>query len=176
MAILRPKNSAMRILFLLFIIIPVLEMWLLITIGQVIGALPTIGLVLLTALIGVNLLRAQGLSTLVRAQERLAGGSIPAQEMVEGMALAVGGALLLTPGFVTDAFGFACLIPPSRKWMADKLVQHLLSSGSVHMSGGSQGSDFAGKSEGPVIIEGEYRSDDDSSETLDDPHNKSRKP
>lgn len=147
----------MRILFLLFIIIPVLEMWLLITIGQVIGALPTIGLVLLTAIIGVNLLRAQGLSTLTRAQERMASGAIPAQEMAEGMALAVGGALLLTPGFATDAFGFACLIPVTRKWLASKALSGLLANGHIVGGAQSQGTDNTNKNSGPVIIEGEYQ-------------------
>ncbi len=147
----------MRVLFLLFIIVPVLEMWLLITIGQVIGALPTIALVLLTAVIGVNLLRAQGLSTLTRAQERMASGAIPAQEMAEGMALAVGGALLLTPGFATDAFGFACLIPFTRKWLASKALSGLLANG--HVVGGAQpqGTDKHNKNSGPMIIEGEYQ-------------------
>lgn len=146
----------MRFFFLLFIIVPVLEMWLLITIGQVIGALPTIGLVLLTAVIGVNLLRAQGLSTLTRAQERMASGSIPAQEMAEGMALAVGGALLLTPGFATDAFGFACLIPFTRKWLASKALSGLLANGHIVGGSQSQGTDKHNKNSGPVIIEGEY--------------------
>lgn len=147
----------MRLLFLLFIIVPVLEMWLLITIGQVIGALPTIGLVLLTAVIGVNLLRAQGLSTLTRAQERMASGAIPAQEMAEGMALAVGGALLLTPGFATDAFGFACLIPFTRRWLASKALSGLLANS--HIVGGMrpQSADNTNENSGPVIIEGEYQ-------------------
>lgn len=158
----------MRVLFLLFIIVPVLEMWLLITIGQVIGALPTIGLVLLTAVIGVNLLRAQGLSTLTRAQERMASGAIPAQEMAEGMALAVGGALLLTPGFATDAFGFACLIPVTRKWLASKALSGLLAKGHIVGAAQSQGADNSTKNDGPVIIEGEYQDasvDADSTET-----------
>ncbi len=156
----------MRILFLLFLIVPVLEMWLLITIGQIIGALPTIGLVLLTAVIGVNLLRAQGLSTLTRAQERMASGAIPAQEMIEGMALAVGGALLLTPGFATDAFGFACLIPASRKWLASKALSGLLANGHVVGGMSGQGTDNSNKNSGPVIIEGEYQDASDETPAL----------
>ncbi|MEM8501293.1 MAG: FxsA family protein [Pseudomonadota bacterium] len=161
----------MRVLFLLFIIVPVLEMWLLITIGQLIGALPTIGLVLLTAIIGVNLLRAQGLSTLTRAQERMASGAIPAQEMAEGMALAVGGALLLTPGFATDAFGFACLIPITRKWLAQKALSGLLSSGQIAGGPQPQGADNSGKNTGPVIIEGEYQDASEEAPSLE-PKNK----
>ena len=90
----------MRFLFALFIAIPILEMVVLIQVGQQIGALWTIVLVLLTAFIGINLLRYQGLSTLSRATWRMQSGQIPAQEMLEGILLAVGGALLLTPGFV----------------------------------------------------------------------------
>lgn len=154
----------MRFFLLLFIIVPVLEMWLLITVGQLIGALPTIGLVLLTAVIGVNLLRAQGLSTLTRAQEKMSGGSLPAQEMIEGLALAVGGALLLTPGFATDAFGFACLIPPSRKFLAEKLFSKLLQNGAVFHSPDIQATDYNKEKAGSVIIDGEFESADGASQ------------
>lgn len=108
----------MRFLFLLFIIVPVIEITLLINVGQAIGAWYTVGLVLLSAFIGVNMLRYQGLSTLARAQQRMNEGQIPGNEMVEGIVLAVGGALLLTPGFVTDVVGFLCLIPFTRKRFA----------------------------------------------------------
>lgn len=111
----------MRFLFLLFIVVPVIEITLLINVGQAIGAWYTVGLVLLSAFIGVNMLRYQGLSTLARAQQRMNEGQIPGNEMVEGIVLAVGGALLLTPGFVTDVIGFLCLIPFTRKSFA-KLV------------------------------------------------------
>ena len=83
----------------LFLIIPIIEIYFLIKVGEVIGALPTIILVVLTAVIGAGLLRQQGLSTLARLQQNISQGKIPAQEMVEGVLLAVGGALLMTPGF-----------------------------------------------------------------------------
>ncbi|MEH6470239.1 MAG: FxsA family protein [Halopseudomonas sp.] len=114
----------MRFLFLLFVIIPIVEIVLLINVGQAIGAWYTIGLVLLSAFIGVNMLRQQGLSTLMRARSRMDGGEIPAQEMVEGIVLAVGGALLITPGFVTDFFGFCCLIPATRHALVKPLLRH----------------------------------------------------
>src|SRR5690606_19661020 len=101
-------------LFLLFVLTPIVEMWVLIKVGGVIGALPTIGLVLLTAVIGLALLRMQGFATLLRARQKMEEGQLPAKELVEGIFLAVGGALLLTPGFVTDALGFACLLPGTR--------------------------------------------------------------
>lgn len=113
----------MRFLFPLFIIIPIVEMWVLIEVGARIGALPTIALVFLTAAIGLALLRQQGLSTLLRADQRMAEGQLPAQEVLEGILLAVGGALLLTPGFITDAFGFACLLPPTRKLLVASLLK-----------------------------------------------------
>jgi UPF0716 protein FxsA len=104
----------MRIIFLLFLVMPVLEMWLLINVGSQIGAMATIGLVLLTAVVGAGLLRVQGFATIWRGQRKLQEGQLPAQEIVEGIVLAVSGALLLTPGFLTDAIGFAGLISPVR--------------------------------------------------------------
>lgn len=107
---------------LLFMLIPIVEMWILIEVGGWIGALPTIGLVVLTATIGLSLLKQQGLSTLMRARRKMDEGAIPASELVSGVMIAVGGALLLTPGFVTDALGFALLIPQTRKWLLFKLI------------------------------------------------------
>ncbi len=100
---------------LLFIIIPLVELYVIIAVGEEIGAFWTVILVLLTAVIGVNLLRIQGMSTLMRAQRNMAQGTIPAMEMIEGIALAVAGVLLITPGFITDSIGFLLLFPASRQ-------------------------------------------------------------
>lgn len=105
----------MKFLFILFIVMPVAEITLLIKVGQQIGALYTASLVVFTAVVGSFMLRQQGLATLFRAQERMQSGQMPIQEMLEGIFLAVGGALLITPGFITDVFGFLCLIPITRK-------------------------------------------------------------
>ena len=113
----------MRYALLLFILMPIIEMWLLITIGSYIGALSTILLVLLTALIGIGLLRAQGFTTLWRGKEKLQQGKIPAQEIMEGIVLAVSGALLLTPGFVTDAIGLLGLLPFARILLVKGILQ-----------------------------------------------------
>ncbi|BBM00114.1 FxsA family protein [Microbulbifer sp. GL-2] len=147
----------MRPLLLLFIVLPVLEMWVLITVGREIGALPTIGLVFLTAIIGVTLLRRQGLSTLARAQEKMRTGDIPAQEMVEGIFLAVGGALLLTPGFITDFLGFACLIPGLRQLLLGRILRHvtIVQPGGPHQPHSSK--------RGSDTIEGEYSRDKQNS-------------
>lgn len=107
---------------LLFMLIPIVEMWILIEVGGWIGALPTIGLVVLTATIGLSLLKQQGLSTVMRARRNMDEGAIPASELVSGVMIAVGGALLLTPGFVTDALGLALLIPQTRQWLLFKLI------------------------------------------------------
>jgi len=116
----------MRFLFLLFIIMPVAEMWLLITVGTEIGALYTIGLVLLTAVIGLKMLRQQGFDTLWRGQRKLDEGQLPAQEIGEGIVLAVSGALLLTPGFMTDAIGFAGLVSPIRRLLVGQLLSKMV--------------------------------------------------
>ena len=107
---------------LIFMLIPIVEMWILIEVGGWIGALPTIALVVLTATIGLSLLKQQGLSTVMRARRNMDEGAIPASEIVSGVMIAVGGALLLTPGFVTDALGLALLIPQTRQWLLFKLI------------------------------------------------------
>ncbi|MEH6456481.1 MAG: FxsA family protein [Cocleimonas sp.] len=127
------------IFFILFLVIPIIEIFFLIKVGEVIGAFPTIILVVLTAVIGAGLLRQQGLSTLARFQKNLSTGKIPAQEMVEGILLAVGGALLMTPGFVTDTMGFLCLLPFSRKFIAAKVIKRSSAKFTAGMSGGSAG-------------------------------------
>lgn len=146
----------MGIFLFLFIVMPIVEMTILIKVGAVIGALNTIGLVLLTAIIGAALLRQQGLSTLLRANQRLNSGELPAKEVAEGLILAVGGALLLTPGFVTDGIGFLCLMPGSRHWLAGHALKRMTVAGqsggfSFRAGSGSFGPDR------DDIIEGEYR-------------------
>ena len=89
----------------IFIGLPILEMYILIQVGTSIGAFNTIALVLLTAVIGLVLLRQQGFQTLMNARNKLMHSELPAEEIVTGIFLAIGGALLLTPGFVTDAIG-----------------------------------------------------------------------
>ncbi|MBD3641285.1 MAG: membrane protein FxsA [Marinobacter sp.] len=119
----------MAIFLFLFIIMPIAEMAVLIQVGGMIGVLNTIGLVLLTAVIGAWLLRQQGLATLLRARQRLNSGELPAREVAEGLILAVGGALLLTPGFITDTIGFLCLIPGTRHFFAAQVLKRMVVSG-----------------------------------------------
>ena len=105
----------MRYLLPTFIVLPILEMYVLIKVGGNLGAFNTVLLVLLTALIGVALLRVQGFRTLMNAKNKLGMAQLPAEEIITGIFLAIGGALLLTPGFITDIFGFLCLIPSTRR-------------------------------------------------------------
>jgi UPF0716 protein FxsA len=105
----------------LFIIVPVVEMYILIQVGSLIGGLYTIGLVLLTAMIGVSLLKRQGLSIFLTAQQKMQTGQMPVREIAEGLMLAIAGALLLTPGFVTDTIGFILLTPYLRQYLAQCL-------------------------------------------------------
>ena len=102
-------------------------MLILFEVSEHIGALSTVGLVVLTAAIGIQILKQQGFSTFSRANRRLDSGELPGQEILEGLFLAVGGAFLLTPGFVTDTLGFLCLIGPTRRHM----VQWLIKSGKL---------------------------------------------
>ncbi len=108
----------MPLALIAFIVVPIVEMVILIEVGGIIGALPTVGLVVLTATIGIWLLRLEGMATLARVQGKLERGEIPETELLEGIMLLVGGALLLTPGFVTDAIGFSCILPGLRRPIA----------------------------------------------------------
>jgi UPF0716 protein FxsA len=116
-----------QLLFLFFLILPFAEIYLLLTVGGLIGAFPTIALVVFTAVLGAWLLRQQGFQTLRRLQESLAQGNMPTYEIIEGPILLVGAALLLTPGFLTDLMGMICLIPSLRRQIARYVLEkHLI--------------------------------------------------
>lgn len=132
----------MRYLLLLFIIMPILEIGVLIRVGGWLGLWPTLLIVVLTAVLGTWMLRQQSAATMMQAQSRLAAGELPAQQIFEGLLLLVGGILLLTPGFVTDAFGFTCLMPWSRRWLATQLANRT-KNGTIFMSGGTVGGGFS---------------------------------
>lgn len=127
----------------LFIGIPLIEIYLFIQVGGLIGVWPTIALVILTAVIGTAMLRQQGLATLARAQAELQEDRLPMREIFNGFCLLAGGMLLLTPGFLTDALGFALLLPPARAILGRGLWKLLERSRGVHFSvhgtGHSQG-------------------------------------
>jgi UPF0716 protein FxsA len=131
------------ILLLVFIIVPALELSVLIQVGDAIGVWPTIGLVFFTAIVGVSLVRSQGLNTLMTVQQKMARGEAPGQEIVEGMMLAAAGVLLLIPGFVTDAIGLLLLTPftrsPVAAFMYKRLQLRVMANGGVHGGFGQQG-------------------------------------
>ena len=95
----------------LLLVVPVLEIGVFIAVGGAIGLWPTLGLVVLTAVIGSVLLRRQGLSTLEAIQRETRAGRVPGRELVSGLMIAIAGVLLLTPGFVTDTLGFLLFVP-----------------------------------------------------------------
>jgi UPF0716 protein FxsA len=153
----------MRLWFLVFFATPIVEMYLLIEVGGYIGAIPTIALVVLTAMAGVALLRVQGLATLGRGLGRLQGGQLPAQEVVEGLLLAFAGALLITPGFITDVIGFLLLTPAFRAGLARRLMSRAFLTGVVGSvrpgeRTGASGVDEEGGDRGPIVIEGDFES------------------
>jgi UPF0716 protein FxsA len=102
------------LLILLLIVVPLAELYVIVQVGQAIGVLWTVGLLLLSSLVGAALLRSQGRSVWRRFRVALASGRPPARETVDGALVIVGGALMLVPGFVTDAIGALLLLPPSR--------------------------------------------------------------
>lgn len=143
-------------LFLLLVILPIIEIWLMIQVGSRIGALPTLGLVLLAAVLGVNLLRKQGASVLTRANQRMQMGEVPAREMVDGLFIALSGILLLIPGFLTDAVALLCLVPWLRRWLAEKSL-HKVVFRSHTMAGGFGWGQKPGNDASGDIIEGEFQ-------------------
>jgi UPF0716 protein FxsA len=147
--------SPFPIVLLLFLLIPLVEIYFLIVVGGIIGALPTVTLVVLTAVIGAALARHQGLATLRRLQATIDRGEAPALELVEGVLLLVGALLLLTPGFFTDALGFVCLIPPTRRAVALWALGHI----SVITPAGPDAKPGGGHQ--PYTIEGEFHREDD---------------
>ena len=140
----------MKYLLPTFIVLPILEMYVLISVGSNIGAFNTILLVLLTALIGLALLRVQGFRTLINARNKLGMAQLPAEEMITGIFLAIGGALLLTPGFITDLFGLLCLVPLTRRFLLKIALTNLTGFGVVNESKGAVKKDW---------IEGEFDKD-----------------
>ncbi len=112
----------LRIIFILFLLVPLLELYLLIKVGSDIGGLATIALCLLTAAIGGLLVRLQGLQTLFDAQRQMAQGRLPAEAGVHGVMIAAAGVLLFLPGFATDTIGFLLLIPLVRNLLIRRIA------------------------------------------------------
>jgi UPF0716 protein FxsA len=112
-------------LFLILLLVPIIEIALFIEVGGLIGTWPTVGIVLLTAVIGATMLRRQGLAVLRSVHGRLAAGENPGRLLADGAMILLAGALLLTPGFFTDAVGLALLVPPVRDWLWEAVAPRL---------------------------------------------------
>jgi UPF0716 protein FxsA len=120
------------LLFLAFLVVPLVELYVLIQVGQAIGALPTVAILLADSLLGAALMRSQGRAAWRRFLAVSRSGRVPAREVVDGALVIFGGALLLTPGFVTDILGILLLLPPTRALVRRYLVKGV----AVRMVGG----------------------------------------
>jgi UPF0716 protein FxsA len=117
--------ARMGLLLLLFVVLPAVELALLVEIGARIGTVATVGLIVVTGIVGASLARWQGLGVVRELQRETAAGQLPAGSLVDGAAILVAGALLVTPGVLTDAFGFACLVPAFRGLLKRFLLRRL---------------------------------------------------
>ncbi len=154
------------VILLALIATPLVEIAVFIEVGERIGLWSTLGLIVLTAVIGTALLRLQGLATLASARTTVERGGMPVQEVLDGVCLLIAGAFLLTPGFVTDGFGAALLLPPLRRAIQRWAMKRLMARGTIDVTmhgahrrrGGEDG-----------VIDGEFVEidDDDDSDTRD---------
>ena len=132
-------------LFLLFIIVPLAELYVIVQVGQEIGVLPTIALLLLDSILGWVLMRAQGRAAWARFTAATQAGRPPAREVLDGALVLLGGAFLLTPGFLTDVLGFGLLFPPTRALARRVLARRVLRRMTVSLAGGpAAGGDVGG--------------------------------
>jgi len=115
-----------RFLFILFIVVPIIEIMVLMNVGAWLGAWPTIAIVIITAWLGAKNVKLQGIATLNSVQTKMAQGEMPSDEIVAGLLLVVAGVLLVTPGFVTDFFGLSLLIPNVRNMLIKSVQAHLV--------------------------------------------------
>lgn len=151
----------MALLLVLLILLPIVEMTLFIEIGTRIGALETVALTFLTAIVGLWLVRQQGLSVAVRMRDAMVRGEPPLEEMLDGFFLLVAGLSLLIPGFLTDTFGGVLLIPPVRRLFARLGVARLLLGYPKPRAGRDR--------EGNMIIEGQYHVEREEEEPQQNP-------
>lgn len=128
------EESLMRYILLLLIIVPALEIGLLVLSGQAFGLIPTVLLIITTGILGAYLAKKQGMETLRKAQQDMQYGQLPGDAIIDGLCILVGGVVLLTPGFITDAIGFLLLLPPTRKMFKPfiyKLFKRWINNGNV---------------------------------------------
>jgi UPF0716 protein FxsA len=110
------------LLLLLFVVVPVVEIWVIVQVGQAIGVVPTLLLLLADAVVGTWLFRREGRRAWAALREAIAAGRVPAKEVADGALVVVGGAFLLSPGFATDVVGLLCVLPPTRAFLRRALT------------------------------------------------------
>lgn len=123
-------------LLILFSLVPLIEIYVLLQVGSLIGLFPTVALVLATGIAGAYLARTQGFDLLRKIQTEMSQGRVPAEELLDGAMVLVGGVLLLTPGFCTDLFGFSLLVPTTRaliKQSAKTWIQRQVEKGQINI-------------------------------------------
>ncbi|MBD1584265.1 FxsA family protein [Pseudoalteromonas sp. S16_S37] len=165
-----------RILFVLFIVVPIIEIALLIQVSDIIGGVATIALVILTAIFGAKLVKQQGLNAYSNVQGQMAQGQMPATELFTGLCVIIAGVLLMTPGIMTDVLGFMLLTPAIRGQLAKALMKQVTvkmqssmyqsNSTFTHSNKASEPFEhngethFQDKDHAPNTIEGEYQRKD----------------
>ncbi|MEV0199622.1 FxsA family protein [Nonomuraea sp. NPDC050691] len=161
------------LLFLAFLVVPVLEIWLLIQVGSVIGGWPTVALLIADSLLGAWLVRREGRRAWRALQEALGSGRMPDRELADGALVLVGGALLLTPGFFTDIAGFLCVLPFTRPlmrrlgaWFFDRRVKRMAAASPYAQlfpeafPGASDSAADGGSARGGKVVHGEVLRED----------------
>src|SRR5690606_39605502 len=147
----------MRAFLLLFLIFPVLELYVFFKVSTAIGFFPALLLIIAGSALGVLVMRVAGLATALRARESLQRGELPAEDMFQGLMLALGGGLLLLPGFISDVLGLICLLPFTRHLAARKLRQR--AEAQAMRQRAFQDDPFQARPDAghrPNVIEGEY--------------------
>jgi UPF0716 protein FxsA len=125
------------LLFLLFVVVPLVELYVLVAVAGAIGVFPALAILLGVSFLGVWLVKREGIGVLRRMQETLARGEMPANEMIDGGLLVVAGAMCLVPGFVTDAFGLLLILPPVRAFVRTRLIHRWTNGRGLAGTGGS---------------------------------------
>ncbi|PSL44074.1 UPF0716 protein FxsA [Salsuginibacillus halophilus] len=123
-----------RILLLLLLVVPTVEMIILVAFGQWIGFWPTVAMVVLTGVLGAWLTKREGMQTIRTAQLQMQQGEVPQGLIMDGLCILVGGVVLLTPGFITDVIGFILLLPPTRGYIKaalQRVFQKMIQSGQI---------------------------------------------
>lgn len=120
------------VLFLVFLVVPFVELFVILQVGHAIGALNTVAVLVVVSMVGAWLVKREGISVVRRARERIARGDMPGQELIDGVLILFAGALLITPGFLSDVVGVLLLLPPVRLMLRGVVAHRLARRGGLH--------------------------------------------